>query len=507
LLRARIRGVEDVYARRLRSIFESVPVAIALLRGPEHTFELANPSYANLVGRDVVGKSVQDAFPEVEPHLLAELFDRVFQSGQPFVARSRRMLARRPGEPVETQRFIDLALHPLADDSGAVDGLALVAYDVTEMAVARRQAEVANRAKDEFLAMLGHELRNPLAPILTALQLLRLRGVDAGRKEREVIERQVNHLVRLVDDLLDVSRITRGKVQLNRARVHLADIVAKAIETASPLLEQYGHHLVVDVPRGDLTVDVDVERVAQVIANLLTNAAKYTNPGGTITVTGSRAGDAIELSVTDTGIGIEPEMLPKVFDLFAQEPQALDRARGGLGLGLAIVRSLVTLHGGSVSASSAGRNRGATFTVSLPAASGAPAAIATDARRAPVVQAGNGRRVLIVDDNEDAARMLAAALESFGYEVEWATDGPGGLAAARQFKPEIGLLDIGLPVMDGYELARRFAADQELARTRLIAITGYGQERDRERSRQAGFVAHLIKPLDVQVLRSVMEEA
>jgi len=366
---------------------------------------------------------------------------------------------------------------------------------------ARREAESANRAKDEFLAMLGHELRNPLAPITTALHLLRLRAGEAGSHERTVIERQVSHLVRLVDDLLDVSRITRGMVELKSERVRLPEVVAKAIEMASPLLEQRGHTLLLQVPSHRLFVDGDETRLAQVIANLLTNAAKYTEPGGNITLSAERVGDQAVIRVCDTGVGISAEMLPRVFDLFTQERQALDRTQGGLGLGLAIVRSLVTLHNGTVSAHSEGRGRGSEFVVRLPAVDEpAPA----DARPQPIAAAAGGR-VLVVDDNEDAAVLLSEALLELGYTAQVAFDGPSALKIVEAFEPQVALLDIGLPVMDGFELARRLRACIPSG-VKLIAVTGYGQESDRVRSQAAGFDDHLVKPVEVPRVHELLEK-
>ena len=372
----------------------------------------------------------------------------------------------------------------------------------------RAAAESASRAKDEFLAILGHELRNPLAPIMTALHLMRLRGGDVNEKERTVIERQVTHLTRLVDDLLDVSRITRGKVELKMQRVELADVVAKGIELASPLLEQRQHVLTVSVPRQGLVVNGDPVRLGQVVSNLLTNAAKYTEIGGRITVEGACEGAEVVLRVRDTGIGITPEMLPRVFDLFIQEPQALDRSQGGLGLGLPIVRSLVALHGGTVNASSEGEGQGTEFTIRLPAA-----VLREDAPDHPLAarpvtapRSIESRRVLIVDDNEDAVELLAESLELVGHVVRVAYDGPSALRVAATFVPEVALLDIGLPVMDGYELARRFREHPGLERLRLVAVTGYGQDTDRQRSQKAGFDAHLVKPVQIAELVSVIRE-
>jgi PAS domain S-box-containing protein len=381
-----------------------------------------------------------------------------------------------------------------------------ITVDITELAELREDAEAANRAKDEFLAMLGHELRNPLAPILTALQLLKLRGVAGVERERAVIERQVKHVVRLVDDLLDVSRITRGRIELHRERVELADIVARAVEIASPVLEQQRHSLEVDVPRG-LVIDGDAGRLAQVVANLLTNAGKYTEAEGRITVTAARVDGFVELRVRDTGIGIDPTVLPRIFDLFVQEPQTLARSQGGLGLGLAIVRSLVELHGGTAAATSAGKGHGAEFTIRLPQATAVAAAPPIAAATMPESSATvrrSGTRVLVVDDNEDAAALLGALVREFGYEPRVVYDAPAALAEAEVFDPALALVDLGLPVMDGFELAQRFAEHPRLRNVTLVAVTGYGQQRDRETSAKAGFAAHLVKPVDASELRSVL---
>ncbi|MGE3275198.1 MAG: ATP-binding protein [Vicinamibacterales bacterium] len=509
LLRARIRAVEDAHARRLASVFGQAPVGVALLRGPGHVYELANPVYLELLGhRDVVGQPIRTALPELADQGIFELLDAVYQSGEPYVGRSLPVTLNRGPEGLPEESFFDFVYQPLFDAGGAVEGIAVVVYEVTELTRARREAEAANRAKDEFLAILGHELRNPLAPILTALQLLRLRGVEAGQRERDVIERQVRHLVTLVDDLLDVSRITRGKVDLQRSTVDLAEVVARAIETASPLLEQYRHELHVDVRPRPLLVSADPARLAQVVANLLTNAAKYTNPGGYVTVAAWAEGPDAVVCVRDTGIGIDPDVLPRVFELFVQEPQALDRARGGLGLGLAIVQSLVRLHGGTITASSDGRGQGAEFTVRLPDAvvsTHAPAPVTTPAPAPPVAERESRGRILVVDDNQDAANLLVTALGAYGFTAQAAYDGPAALAAASGFEPDVAVLDLGLPVMDGYELARLFQDDARLRDVRLIAATGYGQERDRQRTTEAGFAAHLVKPLDLPALFTLLE--
>jgi signal transduction histidine kinase len=384
--------------------------------------------------------------------------------------------------------------------------LAQLRRGLLERAVeARRAAEDTTRAKDEFLAMLGHELRNPLSPIVTATRLLKLRGVDG--KEIQIIDRQLGQLVRLVNDLLDISRITRGKIDLHQERVTLADVVTRAIETTSPLLEQRRHSLVVNVP-DTLVVSADPGRLAQVFGNLLTNASKYSDPGTEIRVWARRVGDRVEIRVQDRGIGIRPELLERVFDIFVQQPQSLDRAAGGLGLGLAIVQNLVKAHGGSVRAESAGVGAGSEFVVELPLALSTPEPLQpADPAGAHEAQPAATHRVLVVDDNEDAAETLAQTLAALGHRVRVAFDGKTALDVAANFHPEVALLDIGLPVMDGYELASRLKSLPGGADVCLIAVTGYGRTPDRAAARQAGFAEHLVKPVDLVQLENLIANA
>ena len=408
------------------------------------------------------------------------------------------LLSARAGEDSRVEGLTAGAADYLVKPFAARELVARVSTHL-ELGRLRRAAEAANRAKDEFLARLGHELRNPLAPIATALHLLRLRFGNTGEAERGIIERQVRHLVALVNDLLDVSRITTGKIEIRKQRLALADVVATAIEMASPLLDERRHHLSVDVPRRpELEVDADPDRLAQVVSNLVTNAAKYTEPGGAVSVVAVREDGEIVLTVRDTGVGIAPAMLARVFEPFAQESQTLERSRGGLGLGLAIVRSLVALHGGSVHAQSEGAGQGSTFVVRLPpAAAGSMSAL--PASDAPVAAtAREGHRVLLVDDNVDAARLLSEWLGAMGHTVRVVDNGLDALSVARTFAPAVALLDIGLPGMDGYEVGARLR--ELLPAIAIIAVTGYGQETDRERSRSAGFDVHLVKPIDVEAL-------
>ncbi|MBN9683876.1 MULTISPECIES: ATP-binding protein [unclassified Corallococcus] len=510
LTRSRLRKLEASHGERLARIFQHAPVGIAILRGPEHVFEFANENYLKLIAhRDVTGKAIREAMPELAHQGIYELLDGVFTTGEPHIGRSLRVVFNDGPNQSAREVFFDFVYQPMNDAKGQVDSIIVVVFDVTELATARREAESANRAKDEFLAMLGHELRNPLAPILTALQLMRLRGETAAERERTLIERQVTHLVRMVDDLLDVSRVTRGKVTLKRERVTLTDVVTKAIEQTSSLIDERQHTLEVDLPDRGMDLNGDPTRLAQVFANLLTNAAKYTEPGGLLAVTGTREGRELVVTVRDTGVGIAPEMMPRVFDLFVQEHQALDRSQGGLGLGLAIARSLVTLHEGAISAHSPGRGRGSTFTVRLPALEPeAPAALPTPQPGALIAQEPSSvnARVLIVDDNRDAADVLSESLEFLGCTTRVAYDGPSGLEAAKAFRPEIALLDIGLPVMDGYELAQRLRRQEGPRPLKLVAVTGYGQESDRQRSKAAGFDAHLVKPLHFETLEALLKD-
>jgi signal transduction histidine kinase len=411
------------------------------------------------------------------------------------------MLSARAGEESRVGGLVSGADDYLVKPFAARELIARVERQLLgALATARRDAEAASRAKDEFFALLGHELRNPLAPIATALHVMRMRGPGVFESERAVIDRQIRHMTRLVDDLLDVSRIARGKIDLQRERLELAEVVRDAVETASPLLEQLGHHLAIDVPARGLVVSGDRVRLAQVVGNLVNNAAKYTPAGGRIELTGRPDGDEITLGVRDNGVGISPDMLPHVFELFVQARQGADRAHGGLGLGLAIAQSVTRLHGGRIVVASDGPGRGSTFIVRLPAVEIGEDARDAAVRESPTRLPSSGYRILVVDDNEDAALMLHYALTLAGHETRIALDGPTALNVARDFRPEVALLDLGLPVMDGLELARRLREDGAGSRLRLVALTGYGQASDRARTTEAGFDAHLVKPIDPEKL-------
>jgi len=363
----------------------------------------------------------------------------------------------------------------------------------------------ADRRKDVFLAMLAHELRNPLAPIRNASEILRRIGSGNERIEAagDLIERQVAHLARLVDDLLDVSRMTQGKIQLRCERLDLAPMLMRAVETSSPLIRAKRQQLRVSVQHRTVLVEGDPMRLSQVVANLLNNASKYTPEGGRIGISLRTVRDRVFLSVHDSGVGIPPDMLSAVFELFTQVETSLDRAQGGLGIGLTLVRTIVEMHGGGVRASSRGPGRGSRFTVWLPAVSQLPSmpeASADAASAAPTEE----HRVLLVDDNVDAVESLAMLLAIDGHEVRTCYDGPSALAIAASFLPELIVLDVGLPGMNGYQVAERIRQSPELGDPILVALTGYGQEEDRRRAWSAGFDYHLIKPTDVRALEELL---
>ena len=386
-----------------------------------------------------------------------------------------------------------------------------ISLDVTE----RRQAEEAlkevNRRKDEFLAMLAHELRNPLAPIRNAAQILHLHATDRPELQwaRSVIDRQTRHLVRLVDDLLDVSRMVRGQIVLQKSTIDLNEIVRHAVETSRPLIRARKHRLSVKMPSQTVRIEGDLTRLAQVLANLLNNAAKYTDEGGQIWLEGEVIGQSVELRVRDTGPGIAPSLLPRVFDLFTQAERTLDRAQGGLGIGLTLVKRLVEMHGGTVEARSPGLGKGAEFIVRLPISDSGADQARSRAEQETGTTSAQGLKVLVVDDNVDAAESMAMLLSMEGYNTQTVHSAQAALDAASRFKPDVVLLDIGLPEMDGYEVARRLRKENVISRMRLVAITGYGQPADRERTEAAGFDRHLVKPVEPddlhELLRSLAE--
>ncbi len=369
---------------------------------------------------------------------------------------------------------------------------------------ADRSLRQADQRKDEFLATLAHELRNPLAPIRNGLALLAGAPQDEAQLKvlTEMMQRQTHQLQRLIDDLLEVSRITTGKLVLQRERLDLRRVVEMALESCAPLIARGGHRLDVNLPEDAVWVDGDPTRLAQSLSNLLNNAAKYTPDGGDVAVTLARSGERAVLSVRDSGVGLPPDMIDRVFDMFAQVSRSLERAQGGLGIGLALVKSLVGLHGGRVSAASAGPGQGCTFTIELPLAADVAATVSSPAEVAP--PATRPARILVVDDNDDAATSLAMLLSLSGHEVLVENGGLAGLKTADSFLPQAIFCDVGMPGMSGHEFAMRLRQDPRFADTLLVALTGWGSEDDKKRSRDAGFDEHLTKPASVDAVDALL---
>jgi len=392
------------------------------------------------------------------------------------------------------------------DDVDLAEDFARRAAAAIDNARLFRDLEEAARRKDEFLAMLAHELRNPLAAISNAEYVLEGIRTEDPRvvRLRSIISRQAQHLSRLVDDLLDISRITRGKIELRKEPVELAAVLQRSVESTSPLVEAYGHRLEIELPSAPVLIHADSTRLEQILTNLLNNAAKYTEPGGELRVWAKVEGEDVAVGVRDSGIGMSPELLPRVFDLFTQAERSLDRSQGGLGIGLALVRRLVQLHGGSVSAHSEGPGKGSEFVVRMPALAPEAAASIPPLRSEEKHEDPSAMRVLVVEDNDDAAETLTEILELWGHEVHVAQNGPAAIETAARCSPHVVLLDIGLPGMDGYEVARRIRSHGALSGVRLVALTGYGQDEDRRRAEAAGFDEHLTKPVDPQKLRRLL---
>jgi PAS domain S-box-containing protein len=450
---------------------------------------------------EALGQPIEHVFRIVEegsPRPLEDLVHRVLRDGQAGQLGNRAMLVARDGREVP----IDDSAAPIRDKAGRVAGAVLVFQDATDRRRAQQALTESDRRKDEFIAVLSHELRNPLAPIRYALPVLQAQSLDdAGSRAVAVIGRQVDHLTRLVDDLLDVSRITRGKIELRREHVTVGSAVTAAAEAASPAIVTARHRLRIVVPEEPIWLFADAARISQVITNLLTNSAKYTPRGGEITVSAERDGGHAVIRVVDNGIGIPHEALPTIFNMFTQVTGA-DRAQGGLGIGLALVHQLVEMHGGTVEARSAGPGQGAELIVRLPVAHDVRAAKPGEGE--PRQAHGARLRVLVVDDNADLVDMLALAVESAGHEVRKALDGPSAVSAALSYRPQVVLLDLGLPVMSGIEVARELKRHPETAAARLVALTGWGQAEDHRMTREAGFEHHLTKPTEPRSLQHLL---
>ena len=489
--------------RMYEAILTNTP-DLAYVWNLEHRFIYANEGLLRMWGRtweEAIGKNCLEL--GYEPWHAA-MHDREIDQ---IIATRQPLRGEVPFNGAFGRRYYDYLLVPVIGASGEVEAVAGTTRDVTERKNLEGSLIDADRRKDEFLATLAHELRNPLAPIRNAVHLLRAGNPtgDNVRAAREIIDRQVHHMVRLVDDLMDVSRITLGQVNLRNERVSLRRVIDDALEAAAPAIEAGNHRLVVDVPGVTLQIEGDATRLSQVFQNLLDNAAKYTPPGGTITLRAELRDEQIVVSVRDTGIGITPEAQSRVFELFTRvHPN--DRIKtSGLGIGLSLAKKLIELHMGDIEVRSDGAGMGSEFIVTLPAASvvHAPASVEVPASRA---KPDASQRVLVVDDNRDAAESLGMLLEMENCKVSVAFDGLQALEALDTFKPDIALLDIGMPGMDGYELARRIRATPRGRNLVLVALTGWSQSDDKKRAADAGFDEHLTKPVDPDVLGRVLNQ-
>ena len=498
-LAERLRVSEERY----RTLFESMDEGFCVIeliydaqgQPIDYRYLEANPTFAKHTGLgNVVGRRMLELVPEI-PHPWMEAFAEVPRPGEP-----KRMLHHWPRH----DRWFDVGATRVA---GSDTRLALLGSGVTERVHAearlrRLAAKLAesDRRKTEFLATLAHELRNPLAPLRNGLYLLRQsRDAAAQLRAGEMMERQLGHMVRLVDDLLDIARVSSGKVELKKETIELHQLIDSAVETSQPLIEQVGHTLAVDLPAQSLWLEVDPTRIAQVLANLLSNAAKYTPAGGHLRIAAQPVDGEVAICVEDNGIGIDAKALPRVFEMFTQVGRESQHAPGGLGIGLALVRALVEMHGGSIKAESEGPGHGSRFTVTLPLAT--PPEAADEAK--PEASMQGSLNVLVVDDNQDAAESLALILQMDGHVARVAHDGPSAVELAAQFQPQVVFLDIGMPGMDGYEVARRLRR-QPGAQPVLVALTGWGTQEDLARATEAGFDHHLTKPADIGAVERLL---
>jgi PAS domain S-box-containing protein len=503
-------------AERDRLLLDA-PVGAAVMHGENLVYHLVNSVYASVSGRpaeQMVNKPFVEVYPELLGSPVHEKFKEVYRSGEPFVSEPTLVQIHRNGGALD-DRYFTYNLSPLRTLTGQVYGLMVIAVDITTEVESRShverlnvELEAAARAKDEFLAMLAHELRNPLAPIGAAAELLQIMTLDEKRVRQtsQVIGRQVRHMTALVDDLLDVSRLTRGLVDLDRAPLDIRHVVADAVEQVTPLIQARRHHLALHLPPEMTVVSGDKKRLIQVVANILNNAAKYTPESGNIVLSVEVHVAYVAIVVEDNGIGMEAGLASRAFDLFTQAERTPDRSSGGLGLGLALVKSLTELHGGRATCQSEGLGKGSTFSVYLPRQ--------VDSEDNPdrphggraAEQGAAPLRILVVDDNEDAASMIAMLLDASGHHVTVEHSSRRALERATQDTPQVCILDIGLPEMDGIELARRLRAQPETARALLIAVTGYGQDQDRRQTKAAGFDHHLVKPADMKQLSAILAD-
>ena len=490
---------------QFRTLADSIPQLAWMARPDGHIFWY-NQRWYDFTGtapEQMEGWDWQSVHDPAELPRVLEKFKSAIASGEPW--EDTFPLRRHDGA---MRWHLSRAL-PVRDEQGRVVRWFGTNTDITDRRRMEEELKEADRRKDEFLATLAHELRNPLAPIRNGLQIMRRAGDDkeAVEEARGLMERQLQQMVRLIDDLLDVSRITRNRLALRKERIELATVVQDALDTSRPHIEASGHELAVTLPPRPIHVNADPTRLAQVFSNLLNNAAKYTEPGGRIALTAEREGSDVVVRVGDTGIGIPAEMLPRIFEMFTQVDRSLERSQGGLGIGLTLVRRLVELHGGSIEARSGGHGLGSEFVVRLPAIAIPPAQeLPPSNGEGRGIVAPKGRRILVVDDNKDSATSMGRLLGMLGHEIRTAHDGQAAVDAAAAFRPDVILLDIGLPILNGYEAARRIRGQPFGKEMILIALTGWGQEDDRRRSKEAGFDLHLVKPVDPDALEKLLSD-
>lgn len=494
----------------LRNLFNQSPGFVAVTMGPTHVFEMVNSAYEKLVGRcQLLGKSALEAIPELFDQRLKAGLDSAYETGKPWVGHGIKVDIRSKDDGNMIEHYIDLLYQPFYGPDNNVIGVFAQGHDVTEAYKASIALQDADRRKDEFLAMLAHELRNPLAPIGAAAELLQRVKLDEDRvkKTSAVIGRQVKHMTGLIDDMLDVSRVTRGLIELDNRVVDIHQVVSEAVEQVSPLIRSRRHELTLRLASQTALVQGDKKRLVQVLANVLNNAAKYTTEGGHLVLCTSVENQQVLIEVTDDGVGMTPQTVKHAFDLFAQAERSSDRSSGGLGLGLALVKSLVGLHSGDVTCNSKGLGQGSTFSIYLPRLGKSErTALSTSSEDVAPPAPAASLRILVVDDNIDAAEMLKLLLEAMGHEVLVEYGALRALEQAKRYSPQVCLIDIGLPEIDGNEVARRLRKQSENAAAVLIAVTGYGHESDRVSSSAAGFDHHLVKPVDTSALTSVLSE-
>lgn len=499
--RRRIRAVTEQHAQKLRDQARALSLAHIVFRDVDGRVTEWNEGAERMFGwssDEVLGRDLHELLQTRFPGSRAEAEEELLREGQ---WQGEVVHRRKDG----TELIIAAHWILYRDRQGHPIGVAEVHNDVSELRRVEEAVREADRRKDEFLAILAHELRNPLAPIRTGLELMRMAKDDPETLEitRSTMERQTQQLVRLVDDLLDVSRITRGKLELRRRTVNLADIVETAVEASRPFIDEVSHDLTIEIPEYPLYVDADPNRMAQVVSNLLNNAAKYTPEGGQIRLTVERQGREALLSVQDTGIGIPEDMLDRIFEVFAQIEHPMERAHAGLGIGLTLAKSIAEMHGGRVEVSSEGENRGSTFRVRLPIVVEA-SGMESESVAAPSPVILNQRRVLVVDDNQAAADMLSIMVRMMGNDVRTAHDGREATRVAADFRPQVVLMDLGMPVMDGFDAARHIRRQPWGKDMLLVALTGWGQDADKQRSKNAGFDHHLVKPAEPSDLRQLL---